>query len=123
MKTERIWKILNNTIQKNNTKTSLPNKFIINGIENENPQTIAYEFNNFFANIGKQVNNSVPNTEKNYTEYLDNYPNNFFMNPIAPEEIKQITSKMKPKTSSGFDCIQMKTVKSIIDHIQIPLAL
>ena len=47
---------------------------------------------------------------------------NFFMNPIAPEEIKQITSKMKPKTSSGFDCIQMKTVKSIIDHIKIPLA-
>ncbi len=120
---KRTWKILNESIQKRSTKSSLSKKYLVDGVETENPQIIAHEFNNYFANIGKHVNNSVPGTDKHYTEYLkDNHPQNFFMNPIAPEEIKQITQKMKPKTSSGFDNIQMKLVKATIENIKLPLA-
>ena len=43
------------------------------------------------------------------------------MHPVAPEEIKEVVHKMKPKTSCGFDNIQMKIIKEIIDNIKTPL--
>lgn len=121
--TKRTWKILNESIQKRSTKPNLSNKFLINGTDTENSQIIAHEFNKYFANIGKQVNNSVPHSDRQFTEFLTgNYPNNFFMNPVVAEEIKQLILKMKPKTSSGYDQIQMKIVSATVDHIKSPLA-
>jgi len=119
---KRTWKILNETIKKHNPSPDFSSKFMINGAEIEDPNTIAQEFNKYFANIGKQVNNSVPHTHKHYTDFLTGQNNNnFFLHPVTPDELITFASKMKPKTSSGFDGIQMKLIKTVIEFIKVPL--
>ena len=98
------WKILNEAIQGHNPQSNTSNKFQINGNKTEDPQIIAQEFNNYFANIGKITNNAVPHTNKNYTDFLRGQnQQNLFMKPVLPDDIVKVANKMKPKSSCGFD--------------------
>ena len=45
----------------------------------------------------------------------------FFFDPVDPNDIISILSKLKPKTSRGYDGISIKLIKESIDNIIFPL--
>ena len=63
---------------------------------------MAEHFNNFFTSIGKNLQETIPPTRKDYAQYL-NTPNksNFSIKPIKPEEICDIIKTLKNSKSTG----------------------
>ena len=57
---------------------------------------IAEMFNNFFANIGKDLACLTPNVEMSPLEYLKtSFCNSFFISPTTAEEIEAEITKLK----------------------------
>ena len=119
---KEMWKILNKAIGKENDKSGYPHSYTIDDCQVNDRDEISNAFNNFFANIGYKVNHSVPNTNVSFKQYMPNHnANSIFLDPISPTDVLNITNKLKPKTSSGADCISTKLLKNIIELIALPL--
>ena len=80
---------------------------------------IADNFNDFFTNIGTKLADKITPPDSNYVSPLKpkNKQNSFFLNPTNPDEIIEITKKLKGSNSSGIDNISTKLLKSIINAI------
>ena len=46
-----------------------------------------------------------------------------FMMPTDPVEISRIITSLKPKTSSGHDCISSKLLKYLTPSISVPISI
>ena len=83
-------------------------------------------FAEYFANVGKNFANSIPDSKKsidNYIEKIIPCYNSMFLNPTHEIEIKDILSKLPSKTSSGFDAISNKLLKDLTTSITQPLSI
>jgi hypothetical protein len=121
-------------IVKTETNTNHKNHNIplinINDKLSDNYQTIANEFNRYFANIANKIvtNNSLDNNTTNSTQFLE-YLYKAFNNPfpsisLTPtnrNEIRNTVKKLKSKNSSGYDEIPMKILKISTPYIISPL--
>ena len=96
--------------------------FNINNKSVNNKNEIAEGFNNFFANIGYNVNHNVPRADRDFTTYMP-YHNaqSIFLSPLVPEDILSITNKFKQKTSYGADGVSTKLLTKTIDKIINPI--
>ena len=63
---------------------------------------MAEHFNNFFTSIGKNLQETIPTTRKDYAQQLKT-PNKsiFSIKPIKPEEICDIIKTLKNSQSTG----------------------
>ena len=119
---KKTWKLLRTATQTETYKMALPEYFTINNTKTTNKRNISESFNSFFANIGNDVKNSVPQSQKSYSHYLNHrQEQSFFFDPVDPNDIISILSKLKHKTSRGHDGMSMKLIKESIDHIIFPL--
>ena len=119
---KKTWKLLRTATQTETYKVVLLEYFTINNTKTTNKRNISESFNSFFANIGNDVKNSVPQSQKSYSHYLNHrQEQSFFFDPVYPNDIISILSKLKPKTSRGNDGISMKLITESIDHIIFPL--
>ncbi len=104
-----MWRLINEYVIKNKKSNS--------NINNVHSSVL----NNFFANLGA---NAISNVKpvNDFKTYLANpVQKTMFIQAITVEEIKNVVNKLPPKTSSGFDNINMKIIKSVIDNIAEPL--
>ena len=80
-------------------------------------------FNEFFVNVGpklaKEIKNAPP--EKSCAEYIERNPNSFYLETVEKNEIIDIVTKCKDKTSTDWNGIDMNLVKKVIDGIVNPL--
>jgi len=117
-----IWKILNKAIGSENDKSNFPTSFNINNKIVSDKSVIAEEFNDFFANIGYKVNHNVPSTQQKFTDFMPHHnAHSIFLDPVIPQDVIDITKKLKPKTSCGADGISSKLMIQTIDTIVNPL--
>ena len=88
------------------------------------PNIICHEFNNFFTNIGPNLAAKIPQTEKEFTMYL-NRPtlNSIALSPIDGNEIVSIVHNLKNKPSTGYDQIGLDIIKKTIYSIIKPLSV
>ena len=80
-------------------------------IQNIGP--IAEQFNIFFANVGKLISDTIPHP-------INNFPDNFFMQPTYRLEIIKVTQILKNKSSEGFDKLSTMLVRETIHEIATP---
>ena len=74
------------------------------------------------VNIGPNLANRIPQTEKSFVHYLKNRnTDTLFFIPTDTEEIIDIVEKSNNKKSKGFDDISNDLLKKIITEIAIPL--
>ena len=75
-------------------------------------QTIANEFNNYFANVGPNLSAKIKYNGKKTVEYYLKSPTNkrFEFKITTDEEILALIKTLVPKTSSGYDNISPKLV-------------
>ena len=116
----KSWKILKEVINKNNNVT-MSNKFNINNEVVTDNLRIAEGFNNFYVNVGLNLAKDIPIIDKDPTEYITKqYSHSLFLEPVVADEMKSIILNLK-ESSSGYDDVSAKIVKSISHIIIEPL--
>jgi AAA15 family ATPase/GTPase len=124
-----MWKTLNellNKPKKNSTKIS--KTFIENCSSNiiDDPKTIADNFNDYFINIGPnlQIRSNVYNNNNCFEKYLKgSYQSSFFLNPITENELEIELKSMKSKKCCGYDGILNTVFIQTLPNCQLKKSL
>ena len=100
----------------------MPNFFKQNCEVLNNPLDIANGFNDFFAEIGPSLAGKVQNPSgKSFKAYMKQEDTIFRFSSISEVTISDFIRKLKPKTSSGVDCVSNKLLKRIAPLVIGPL--
>ena len=118
---KKLWETLKEvtTGTKSNTKIE---KIVVNNATICETQTMANEFNKFFANAGKNIANSINPTTNDPMDYMPNVncdPLEF--TPMTQSKLIQIVENMAPKNSNDINGINTKMIKFLIFEIDKPL--
>ena len=114
-KTSEIWKgirtLVNIKSNNNNSKINLldENNNIINDQE-----IIANKFNNYFTNIGPNIEKKIPNVTGNYRDFLININTmgkSFYLSPTTADEIDKLIDSLDINKSSGPNSIPVFILK------------
>ncbi len=100
----------------------MPQTFKVDNTNISDESEIADSFNKYFSNIGKTTSDNVPKTRAKFTDYMKTpLVNSIFLETIEPDQVIEITNKLKPKLSAGPDEISSKLLKETIEYIIYPL--
>ena len=87
---------------------------------------ITKEPGNYFANVGKDFANKIPQGKHNIKHYLDKIPYNdhsIFLTPTSKTEMIKLIGSLKNKSSSGHDGISNRILKGITHSISELLSI
>ena len=102
----KTWSAINNLLNRNNTKSSLPDYYIIDNNDTiTDPLDIANRFNDFFTNVGPNLANEIIFAgQKKYSDYIGlPFDKNFKFQEIDETYIKHVISTLPNKSSCGYD--------------------
>ena len=113
-KTSEIWKGIRTLV---NIKSSYNSKINLldenNNIVNE-PKVIANKFNNYFTNIGPNIEKKIPNANGNYRDFLNKVNTigkSFYLSPTTSQEIDKLIDSLDVNKSSGPNSIPVFILK------------
>ncbi len=119
-----IWRNINTLINykcpKGQTIPSVTN----NGLLVDQPLLIANIFNNYFVNVGPQLNDAEPPDpcEVSFETFLDPpNPNSFYCYPATLNEVLDVIVKLKSSKSLVSDCFSSALLKTCSVHVANPL--
>lgn len=112
---KNTWATINDIINKKPKNKVLPASFIINGENVTDKRSIANNFNTFFTNIGPNLARLIDNTNvEPFSDYLATPTDHRFQfTPVNSDIIEKTINKLATKTSTGFDNLSTKLLKSI----------
>ena len=117
-----MWGLLNETLNRNIRKQS-SHEFSLNNKTTSDPEVIANEFNQYFANIGSKLAENIPAAPR-FDSYLNNPAETVFsFNLISEHNISNLIKKLKNKSSYGHDCLSNIMIKKAHDPLIKPLTL
>ena len=113
---KKHWKIVKNAINKKNNKTEITTDFLYQGQWINDPLTNANNFNQYYANIGKETNESVGNPRCNSSHYLNKSrqrnEQSIFLSPVSTDDVLDACRNLNAKSSidpTGFkQCIVLE---------------
>ena len=89
-----------------------------------NSKSIANVFNEFFVNVGKNIDNDIPYCGTSPERFLKNRVCNLvYLEPVTDNEIMSIIESMNPRKSVGPYRIPVKLLKIIKVYISRLLAI
>ena len=119
---KKTWQIINESLNRRKGKRDFPQEFqLANGTLISEPKQIANAFDDFFISVGDtgQINTAV-----DFNQYMPAKPNcNLTFQPITVDITSRIIDSLKPKTSTGVDCISNKLLKFVKNAISEPLTI
>ena len=99
---KRVWNGIKQMIHFKPKTSHKAVKIINENIEMTDPYMIANAFNNYFASVGNNLANEIPNLGKSPLDYLkSSSPDSFFISPITSAEIEIEISKLKTGKATG----------------------
>ena len=108
---------MNSLIKAKKVKTSIT--LSVNGSDIVDSHTVSEKFNNFFSNIGRELDDKIPLTNFSPLQYMgDPAQNSFFGQPTNTNEVTKIISKFANK-SSDLNSVPVYIFKSL-KHIISP---
>jgi hypothetical protein len=117
---QKTWNTIKLIINKNKNSQCFPNSFLINGNRISDTCRIADEFNRYFVDIGPNLSDNIITPQNlSFKDYLK-FPvlsRSFCFNKINDSDVSKIIDQLKPKTSSGIDCISNKLIKMLKEVI------
>ena len=119
---KETWQTSNDSLNRRNGRRDFPQEFqLANGTLISEPKHIANAFNQFFINVG---DTGPFNTNVDFNQYMPVKPNcNLTFQPITVDITSRIIDSLKPKTSTGVDCISNKLLKYVRNVISEPLTI
>ena len=111
---KKIWKGIKQIVQfKPNTNQKLV-KVMDNNEEISDAKSIANAFNNYFSNIGKELDNQIPRGHSNPMDYLHSpVKDSFFLFPTTRREIEVEISNLRTSKAVGPFSIPIDIFKII----------
>lgn len=120
---KNMWKGIKQLISLKPEASKVPSKIIKSNEVITDPIRIANEFNNFFANIGHSLSNSIPKVNKSFEDYMPHpQVSSFFMNPTTAHEIENLILDLKPGKACGPYSIPIPILKLLKSTLSKPLA-
>ena len=94
-----------------------------NGKQVDDPIKMADMFNNYFVNVGGNIDKSIPRTKKSPMDYLRNrIPNSICLAPVTEREIEIIIESLNQKKAIGPYNIPVFPLKILCRYIAVPLS-
>ena len=119
----KTWNVINMALGKEKKKTNV-SKIVVDDKCISDEKVIPDLFNDYFVNVGYNLNTKFISRKNNHVgKYIVKNIKSAFFTPISPNEIVEVVKSFKSNTSSGYDDIDMKVVKKIIDNICHPLSV
>ena len=88
----------------------------------EDDKKIADHFNNYFTNIGHNLAEKIPPSNRSFVDFLDDrISDSIFFNPVIEIEVLDLVGKLASKKSAGHDGLSNFCLKAIIPEIVKPL--
>ena len=116
---KKTWTKINEVLCRKSKKAEMPDYFLDgNKVLTENVD-IANCFNNFFANIGPTLANSIKGPMgQSYKDYLKTkIESNFSFDTVDNTYVLNLINKLKPKTSFGHDGLSSIMLKDIATSV------
>ena len=109
---KKSWQIIKNVINKRRSQ-NVQTDFKINGRIENDKYKIADSFNKYFINIGKNLENKIPKSNKSPLTFMQNInvTRSLFLKPATDDELSKIIRSLNI-SSPGYDAIHSKIIKS-----------
>ena len=107
------WSVINSVLGRKKDRQLF--KLSINGCEIKNEKKIANEFNRYFSSVAQNLVDKIPKDtkRKSFGDFLgERNPKSIFLHYTNPTEVTKILNALPAKTSSGWDEISQKLIKS-----------
>ena len=107
---QKVWQVVNElAFTKNRTKLLLSKLVTSNGHTVTDEAAIAEEFNSYFVNIGKSMTDVIsPGSACNFNFSATNKnSNSLFLTPSCPQEVFNVTKKLKTKIARRTNDVEM----------------
>ena len=76
------------------------------------PFVISNYFNKFFTTIAKKIESKIVQTDKKYSDFLDNpLEKTFFVTPTVPNKVQSLIKILSLKKATGPNSIPTKLLK------------
>ena len=97
------------------------NKIVVSDKEIYNKKLIATSFNNYFVNVGPNLANKIPNSERRFESYI-NVINDIMPNEeLTDSELETAFFSLKTNKSPGYDNINYDVIRKCFIYISKPL--
>ena len=117
---KKAWNIIKMVINKRE-QCQISNRFKCNGKTIEDENLIANKFNDFFINIGPELDKNIPPSNKSPSEYITNVSEaTFTINAVTDTEVANIIGNFND-SAAGWDDLRPKIIKGIKDYVKLPL--
>ena len=108
----KTWKVINEMCGKKCLHKQV-NKIKVNDKIIDDPQLIANQFNDYFANVGSSLAKNIPRSTKLPSDFLKgSFPNSMFLQPTNELEVSEVISNLKNTKSKGSDNIPITLIKN-----------
>ena len=114
-----LWSNLGDLLSPNkrHNRSNSIDRLLTDGKKVKNDSEIADNFNEYFASVGQNLSNSVPEVSGAYKDYLKNSVSaSVFLKPTDIIEVGTQFSKMK-NNKSGFDMFRINLIKYVKNQI------
>ena len=119
-----VWKGIQQLITLKYKSKRQPCIITVKGKDVTNPKNIANAFNNFFTNIGPSLSKTIPQSKKNFKNFLNNSSlNSFVLKPVTHDEVRKLISQLNNRKVLGPTSILVTILKDNIDVLVRPLTL
>ena len=124
--TKKLWQMINNVTNVRKNNSCIIECLSIDNIVSKDKAAIANHMNKYFTSIGMQYAKSVNESDVPLETYLNKISKNektIFLHPTNKDEVLRLLNVLTCKSSSGWDGISNKLLKSIKEVVAEPLAI
>ena len=109
---------LNELLEKGRRKQNFINKLMNrNNKIIEKSSEISNTLNDYFINVGPNLNAKIDNCQKSQHNHMTSKTNYFFLQPIVPKEVFQKIFRLNAKKSPGPENVPIKFYKTANEEI------
>lgn len=105
----KLWVIVKNVINKKGHSCTQSTFKCGEGLISDK-NNIAKYFNNYFSNVGRELEKKINITNDDPVKYITKNNNSIYLNPANTDELRKIIINLK-ETSEGWDGINAKLIK------------
>ena len=122
-KHKKTWSLLREVTKKTKDKSSVIEEINVNGRTIHDSGQIAESFNEFFSSIGAKIAEEISPSKKLPEDHLiGDFPDELHLYLSSPEEIIELTKKLKDKHSCDSYRLSSHFIKKIIHSIAVPFS-
>ena len=117
----KVWQVLREVMGKSKYSSDLE-YLEINGAKIENKKEIANAFNSHFAKLGENLTPEIPQTSKDFRDYLPPPINDsIFIPPLDELQVFNIITSCRPKTAKDVNDVSCKLLIQCAANLVRPL--